>query len=285
MQHGIIPSYDGKCYHQPVNTAGHTKAAMPMESATAGRRVEPFDYQAAPVVVRPDIAEAHRKAWQRLARAGNWWSGAERIAIAAEMRGARTCSVCRDRKAALSPAAVDREHESCTDLPKPAIDAIHRMSTDPGRLTKAWYESKLETGLTPEQYVEIVGVVVTVISVDTFHLALGLPLEPLPEPVPGEPTRYRPPGATQEGAWVPTIPSDRLTEAEADIYHGSRGFYVIRAMSLVPDEVRMLDTLSKAHYLPHKQVGDPASSGNRAISRPQIELLAARVSAVNQCFY
>ncbi len=254
-------------------------------STTTTERAQPFDYQGAAFDIRGDIPEAHRAAWQHIARPGNWWSGTERVAIAAESRAAATCPLCRDRKAALSPAAVTGEHSSCSELPEATIDAIHRMSTDPGRLTKAWYETTLQAGLTPEQYVEILGVVVTLVSVDTFHRGLGLPLEDLPDPVPGEPTRYRPSGALQEEAWVPTVPADRLSEAEADLYHGSRGFYVIRAMSLVPDEVRMLGTLSTAQYLPHRLVGDPSSSGGRAISRPQIELLAARVSAINECFY
>jgi hypothetical protein len=59
---------------------------------------------------------------------------------------------------------------------------------------------------------------------------------------------------------------------------------VIRAMSLVPDEVRTLADLSAAHYLPNHRVRDPAAQQG-SLSRPQIELIAGRVSALNQCFY
>jgi hypothetical protein len=38
--------------------------------------------------VREDLAAAHDRAWARLARAGTWWTGAERVAIAAEARRA-----------------------------------------------------------------------------------------------------------------------------------------------------------------------------------------------------
>jgi hypothetical protein len=48
--------------------------------------------------------------------------------------------------------------------------------------------------------------------------------------------------------------------------------------------VRMLNELSAAHYLPNDAVSDPQAAG-RHLGREQIELIAARVSAVNQCFY
>ncbi|MDZ7824933.1 MAG: hypothetical protein U5R48_01520 [Gammaproteobacteria bacterium] len=59
---------------------------------------------------------------------------------------------------------------------------------------------------------------------------------------------------------------------------------MIRACSLVPDEVRTLLDTSDVHYVP---IGDVSRTGvdGRALSRDQIELLAARVSALNQCFY
>jgi len=38
-----------------------------------------------------------------------------------------------------------------------------------------------------------------------------------------------------------------------------------------------------AHYVPLAQIPDPTF--HRALGRPQMELVAARVSALNQCFY
>jgi hypothetical protein len=40
-----------------------------------------------------------------------------------------------------------------------------------------------------------------------------------------------------------------------------------------------------AQYVPIEQVPDPSADPGRALSRAQIELVAGRVSALNECFY
>jgi hypothetical protein len=132
--------------------------------------------------------------------------------------------------------------------------------------------------------VELLGTLVAMVSIDSFCRGIGVPLHPLPAPQPGAPSRYRPPGAVQEDAWVPMIPADAATGAEADLYGGQPVGNVIRAMSLVPDEVRTLCDLSAAHYLPMGQVRDPSAAAG-ALHRMQMELIAGRVSALRQCFY
>ena len=59
--------------------------------------------------------------------------------------------------------------------------------------------------------------------------------------------------------------------------------FVIRALSLVPAEVRAWSELSAAQYLSPEQMRSFDSI--RAIDRSQIELVAGRVSALNECFY
>jgi hypothetical protein len=169
-------------------------------------------------------------------------------------------------------------------LPDAAVEAIHRVVTDPGRLSRKWCKDLLTAGLSAEQYVEIIGTLVAMVSIDSFCRGIGVPLHPLPKPQPGAPSYYRPPGAIQEDAWVPMIPVDRATGAEADLYGGQAVGNVVRALSLVPDEVRTLYDLSAAHYLPMGQVRDPSASAG-ALNRMQIELIAGRVSALRQCFY
>ncbi len=241
-----------------------------------------FEYTDLSLPIPEEMRAAHRRAWERLAAPGAWWNGAERVALAAEVRAARECALCRERKAALSPHAVAGEHEGTSLLPAAAVDVVHRIATDPGRLTKSWYEKTLAAGLSAEQYVELLGVVVTLVNLDALHRALGVEPEPLPEPVAGEPSRARPP-IVQGGAWVPWI--ELGCDEARTLYAGApRVANVLRALSLVPDAVRQLKELSTVHYLPMDKVADPRA-GLPTLSRPQMELVAGRVSALNECFY
>jgi len=243
-----------------------------------------ISYARAPVPVREDLTAAHRRTWQRLAQAGNWWTGAERIAIAAEVRQARQCALCAARKTALSPHTIEGTHDRASTLPAAAVDVIHRATTDPRRLTKAWFDKIMATKeISDAQYIEIIGEVVAVVSIDSFCWGLGVPLHPLPEPQPGEPSHYCPVTARQEAAWVPMIPAAEATGAEADLWHVGQTANVIRALSLVPDAVRQLLDLSAAHYISMDNFMD--LTWGRSISRAQMELIAGRVSALRECFY
>ena len=243
-----------------------------------------LDYSAAGVLVRDDLQRAQRALWEHVAGPGTWYTGAQRVAIAAESRQAATCGLCRQRKGALSPGAVRGEHVTRGDLPAPVVDVIHRVRTDAGRLTRDWYAGVTAAGLSAAEYVELVGVVTMVAGVDFFARAAGIPPFRLPEPLPGEPARRLPPAARPGLAWVPTIAPEEASGPEADMY-GDGAFVpnIMRALSLVPDEVRMLRRLSAAHYLPIEQIPDPTA--RRTLDRMQMELVAARVSALNECFY
>jgi hypothetical protein len=242
----------------------------------------PFDYTGLTLPIPDAMRAAHRKAWERLAGPGAWWSGAERVAIAAEVRAARHCAVCSERKAALSPHARSRQHAASAGLPAAAVDAVHRVAVDPGRLTRAWYEKTLAAGLSEGHYVELIGVVVTVVNLDALHRGLGVAPEPLPDPRAGEPLRERPP-AVREAAWVPWLAMDSPQARE--LFAGRpRVPNVARALSLVPEAVQQLAELSDAHYLPIDEVIDPRARVP-ALTRAQMELVAGRVSALNQCFY
>jgi len=243
-----------------------------------------IDYARAPLPVRDDLRAAHQRQWARLARAGAWWTGAERVALAAEVRAASECALCRERAAALTPAAVPGEHGPAGALPAPAVDAVHRISSDPGRLSRGWLEGLEAQGLEAGPYVELLGVVVTTLSIDAFCRGIGAELHPLPEPQPGAPSHYRPAGLRDAGAYVPMLPARRIAGPEADLYgRMGRMGNVIRAMSLVPDEVRGLLDLSAAHYVGEDHFLDLA--GVRSLSRAQMELVAGRVSALRECFY
>jgi hypothetical protein len=240
-----------------------------------------FDYATSSDPIRPDLAESHRRAWEHIAAPGTWLTGPERVAVAEETRRARSCQLCQARKEALSPFSIDGEHDCGDVLSSEMVDEIHRVTTDAARLTEAWYQSLLDAGLTADAYVEALGVAVSAISIDRFHHTMGLPLETLPAPRSGEPNRVRPEGIVEGEAWVPMQEPKRVA-AEAGL-PGGQAPYVIRALSLVPAAVAAWSELSEAQYLGRDQM--MSFEKNRAIDRSQIELIAGRVSALNECFY
>lgn len=243
-----------------------------------------LDYSPAGVPIRTDLRDAHGFVWEHLRAPGTWWTGRERVAIAAESRHATTCRLCRERKAALSPEAVRGRHDTLGKLPGPAVEAIHRIRMDPARLSRPWFDRIIASGLEDTQYVELVGVVTLLAGVDYCARALGITPFPLPEPLSGEPSRRRPRSAKPGTAWVPMIAPEDADGPEGDLY-GPWPFVpnIMRALSLVPAEARALQRSSNAHYVPVEQIGDPTV--HRALDRMQMELIAARVSALNQCFY
>jgi len=244
-------------------------------------------YPDAPVPIRPDILAEQMRAWRHIASAGSWFTGAERLAVAAETRAARTCALCASRKAALSPNAVDGGHDhspSGAKLPAALIEVVHRVTTDPARLSKSWHDGVMADGLDAERYVEAVGVAVHTISLDTFAAGLGLPPRPLPAAQPGAPSGYRPKSAKMAAAWVPLISPGNEDGAEINLYGGMMGAYIQQALTLVPDEQRSWFSLCGAQYMAGSQMRD-FSTEPRAITHAQIEFVAGRISALNECRY
>lgn len=243
-----------------------------------------FSYEHSAYPVRADIKSAYREYWHALAKPGNWWSGEERVAIAEESRCATSCSHCAKRKQALSPYNFPGQHNGNGVLEELVIDAVHRVVTDQDRITQTFIDELAEQGMRPEKYVELVGVVVTTFSIDEFNRALGLNLEPLPAPEPGEPDQYRPAQATHVTGFVPMLPEDGATGDESDLW-GKVSANVLRALSVVPDALRGWRGVAGAQYLSMKSMMQFTGDLGRSIDRMQMELIAGRVSAINECFY
>ncbi len=175
-------------------------------------------------------------------------------------------------------------------LPTAVIDVIHRVITDPGRLTQSWLSKVFAGGLEDTHYVELVAVAVFTHSLDIFQRALGLDRVPLPVAASGgaEPTRARPEIARPDGAWVDLVPDGEEGGAfSREVYGGMESVpYIGRALSLVPAEVRGMQALSGPHYMELHHVSDPRYvTPGRVLDRMQMELIASRVSAINECFY
>jgi hypothetical protein len=232
--------------------------------AVYGLGMVDFAYRAFPHPIRDDISAGHRTVWAALAAPGVWWTAAERVAIAREVRTAR------DRRADPPWLRPSPDAARANDvLSAAAVEAVHRIAIDAHRLDREWTHKMLEV-LGDAPYVELAAVVAWISAIDTFADALGVEHEPLPEPTAGEPSRARPDGVGPDGAWVPmSVPW--------------QGPNVARALSLVPPAQAVFFALVGPMYA----LGDFAKLvwQDRPLTRPQVELVAARVSSVNECFY
>ena len=228
-----------------------------------------FEYADCEWPISERVREAHRRSWDRLAAPGFWWTGAERVTIAAECR----------RAAALEGGAGSEL------LPEAAVHAVQKLIVDNANLSREWCdESCAADGMSDAHYIELLGVVVHVFSIDELHRALDIPLEPLPSPIAGAPSRRRPSGARRVAGWLPITPPDALDPEDADLYDNAPiAANVLTALSLVPGNLPWLADLSHAHYLAYAEMRETGKL--REISRAQQELIASRVSVLNECFY
>jgi hypothetical protein len=231
------------------------------------------------VSIRADLSAAFDSALANMAAPGAWWTGAERLAIAREARAALDCDLCAERKAALSPYAVERAHGRDELLPDAVVDMVHRIASDPGRLSRRVYDDAILAGIEPARYAETLGVIVRTVNIEYFHRAVGLASPALPRPVDGKPTAAVPDGLVSGEAWLPMLPTRHAEFGGAPMPN------VGRAMSAAPHEVRAMGELAAAEYMNMGRVADPTFDPGRVISRAQMELIAGRVSAINECFY
>jgi hypothetical protein len=208
-----------------------------------------FELDDAVLPVPDGLRDELRQQWQRLAMPGTWLSGEDRVSVAGEARAARTFA------------------DALTGLDPLLTEAAQSVSAAADLITWEWVGDLLARGLTVEQFVEVVGIVSRLAAIDAYVRGVGSAEEPLPDPVAGEPARNRNPDVRLRQAFVPTHPED-----------GAR-----HALSAVPAEEDARDRLHARLYLSMEQMADLTYQD--LLSRAQMELLAARVSLLNNCFY
>ena len=243
-----------------------------------------FEYEDYGFPIRSDLMEAHKHCWSRLSEAGSWLDGDHKINVAAEVRNARECTFCNEQKDAISPNAVTGSHSDIGKLNKIEVEVIHRIVSDPARLSKDWYKNIISMGLKEEEYIEIIGVIAMVMIIDTFTFALGLDNRTLPLPNPGKPSYYKPSGSIAKAAWVPIVEPEDAMPSDGNLYPNPKVGYILRALSAVPTSKFHFWDLMYAHYLPEPIIYQ-FDRDYRAISRSQMEIVASRVSALHQCLY
>ena len=191
------------------------------------------------------------RTWGWLSRPGSFFSGADRVAVAREARAARGHEPPGPR------------------LGGPASDAIRRIAADPASIRPEMIEVWSLAGLDRLSYVELVSVVAQSAAIDSHVMALGLLLEPLPEPEAGDPDGFIDESAEITNGWVPTVgPAGAPT-----------------ALSALPREAEALHNLHGALYIGGERFFDLDGDPDRPLTRPQMELVAARTSWLNECFY
>ena len=221
--------------------------------------------------MRDDLAEAHRLAWEHIAAPGSWYTGAARIELAQTAMMALSDPdpwppwVCVSTTGRLGDRLI---------APAAAHDFAYRLARHAGTITRDVYDSvSREIGELP--FVEVCAIVSTVAAVWHLcrNLAVGVPA--LPPAVDGSPTGLQP--ACVESAelnWV-------LVEAPAD-----RTAAVVQAYTAVPGEQLNTWRMADAQYMPNLDMVNPAwTRRTGGLSRAQMELVAARVTALRECFY
>jgi hypothetical protein len=221
-------------------------------------------------VIRSDLTVAYALVAEHVTSPGSWWDGAER-------RHAATVALAAFADTDPLPpwlsAAEHRPDLAAGALGPAVVDAVYRMTAAAETLTPAWYGA-LVADLDELAYVELCGVVAFVAAIASFHRTMGLPVAPLPAATPGRPTAARPGELGRSPRnWVPVA-------APA----GTRAA-VLDALSAVPGEYDLLwRHLAPAQYMADEDMVDLAWTRG-TVTRPQAELLAARVSALRQCFF
>ncbi|MGI8794134.1 MAG: hypothetical protein ACR2H3_13340 [Acidimicrobiales bacterium] len=209
-----------------------------------------FDLADAVLPVRPAVRAELEREWTRLAQPGAWFTGAERVAMAAEARAALTMT------------------EAGSGLPDVVVEVAQAVATDAMHIRRDWVEDVVGRGVRVEAYTEVVGVVSRLCAVDTYVKGVGATEVTLPEePANGKPSHETNPEVTQREAFVPTAVSDNAPYA----------------LSAAIGEAEAMLSLHGPIYLTLEQMGDLHHQSE--LSRVQIEFVAAHTSWLNDCFY
>ena len=199
----------------------------------------------------PQADAAIANALGTIATAGSFFTGAERIALAQQARFARGLST------------------EAPELPPLVADTVRRVAVEAMNSRSEHVASWEADGRDVLAFVELVAVVAQISSIDSYRVGIGAPLDPLPDPIPGEPTPAIDDRAVTSNAWVPTV---GIALAPT-------------ALNALPNEKQSKDAISKEWYLTdefvHKYDVDPG----RELTRAQMELVASRTSYLNECFF
>jgi len=186
-----------------------------------------------------------------LTSAGSYFTGVERSAICLHARHARGLTASAPEVLPIIASSVARV----------ATEAMHSRQEH----VAAWQAE----GLDVLAFVEMVGVVAQISSIDSYRIGLGAPLDPLPAATAGEPTGASDERAVTSNAWVPTVGVALAPTA----------------LNALPVEKASKDAMSREWYLTDEFVHKYTVEPGRELTRAQMELVASRTSYLNECFF
>ncbi len=206
---------------------------------------------ATPIEIPAAEADLLRRTVRSMTTAGATLTGRQRRDLATRSR-------------ALSATVDPAPPPSATE---PLVELTHRLTVAPATIRQGFVREMEHGGVPSSTYVEVLGLVARLTAIDTFTFGLGADPAPLPVPVEDEPTGELADEATIDGGWVPTVgPAFPPT-----------------ALSLVPGEHRAMLDLHSVFYLSIPGMAD--LDADRGLHRTQMELVAARTSLLNECFF
>lgn len=156
-----------------------------------------------------------------------------------------------------------------TGLAPDVADNVARVAAEAMATRQSHVEAWVAGGRDILAYVELVSVVAQIASIDSYRVGLGTDLDPLPEPVAGAPTPEVADGASMMNAWVPTVGVALAPTA----------------LSALPREKAAKAALGAAWYLTDDVIHQYDVEPGRELTRSQMELVAARTSWLNECFF
>lgn len=222
------------------------------------------------VAIRSDLADAHRLAWEHLASPGSWFTGEQRLELAA------TVVLAIHDIDPVPPwvGITTTDRLTAETAPVVAHDLAYRLARHAGTITADVHETAAAQ-LGALAYVEVCAIVSTTAAVAHFHRNVGAELPAFPDPVTGPATGERPDEVVAaELNWVPVAAPADQTAA------------VVQAYSAVPAEFENTWRMASAQYMPEEEMIHPDWSRRAGgLTRAQTELVASRVAQLRECFY
>lgn len=209
-----------------------------------------FSFSTSPVPVRDDITETFADMWAYFAKPGPVFDASQRSVL---LDTARTGE---------SP-----DGESEDQPPEQIADLAHTLYQDPAQVGYDLVRTAADVA-SDAAAVETIGLVSMLSAVDGVHRALGVDFEPLPQPISGKPTGNITKRLKRRGTHVP-MPRGAIPSA----------------LDLVPDVASVWVASFGPLYMTGEQMGYMDFVRTPGLNRAQIELIAAKTSLINECFY